>query len=355
MKKLALIYLLLAFSALNGYAQETLETVTSRGNVAARSLQIGGGYVNANTTKLFINNPLGKNWAVSSGANQIDESGFHIYNWTDNNIQPFFSIWNNGYVGVGITNPTSKLDVSGAIKSYNVALGQYDIATSSKNYVNFSSNNHGTVLVSSNLYMSENDDLKIAKSHPSMAGASILIPGNSRENQGGIIFYTNSPAPVSENQAFTGRAAMLIKSDGNVGIGTTSPKEKLSVNGKIRAHEVKVETANWPDYVFNQDYKMLGLQELDAYIRVHKHLPEMPSAKEVEANGMALGELVKLQQKKIEELTLHLIEKDKALSDTQKKLTQLTEAHQKSDLINTAVLKRLAEAEKNIKAINPNN
>nr|WP_315421958.1 hypothetical protein [uncultured Pedobacter sp.] len=101
---------------------------------------------------------------------------------------------------------------------------------------------------------------------------------------------------------------------GNVGLGIFNPTDKLAVNGNIRAKEIKVEATNWPDYVFDQDYKILGLNELDAYIKQHKHLPEMPAAKEVEANGMALGELVKLQQKKIEELTLHLIDQNKKIT-----------------------------------------
>ncbi|KQR70903.1 hypothetical protein [Pedobacter sp. Leaf176] len=115
--------------------------------------------------------------------------------------------------------------------------------------------------------------------------------------------------------SFEGSNVQLLVMDrnGNVSIGTESTPEKLSVKGKIRAHEIKVEMANWPDYVFEHDYKILGLNELDAYIKANKHLPEMPSAKEAEANGIALGELVKLQQKKIEELTLHLIEKDKQI------------------------------------------
>nr|WP_315421950.1 hypothetical protein [uncultured Pedobacter sp.] len=106
---------------------------------------------------------------------------------------------------------------------------------------------------------------------------------------------------------------MTFTTAGYVGIGTTSPAEKLSVNGKIRAHEIKVEATNWPDYVFDRDYKILGLNELDAYIKQHKHLPDMPSAKEVEAKGVELGEMNKLLLKKVEELTLHLIEKDKQL------------------------------------------
>ena len=96
---------------------------------------------------------------------------------------------------------------------------------------------------------------------------------------------------------------MRINPSGDVGIGTTTPKEKLSVNGKIRAHEVKVEIANWPDYVFEEGYKVVTLEELGNYIKSNKHLPGMPTAKEIGENGLALGEIVRLQQEKIEELT----------------------------------------------------
>ncbi|KQR70897.1 hypothetical protein [Pedobacter sp. Leaf176] len=109
---------------------------------------------------------------------------------------------------------------------------------------------------------------------------------------------------------------------GNVGIGTNTPAEKLSVNGKIRAHEIKVEAANWPDYVFGQDYKILGLNELDAYIKINKHLPDMPSSKEAEANGIELGEMNKLLLKKIEELTLYLIVQSKEIEALKAKINK---------------------------------
>ncbi|TCC87306.1 hypothetical protein EZ428_21645 [Pedobacter frigiditerrae] len=107
---------------------------------------------------------------------------------------------------------------------------------------------------------------------------------------------------------------------GNVGIGTTNPTEKLSVNGKIRAKEIKIEPnpATWPDYVFEADYKVGTLEELERYITTHKHLPEIPSAKEVESNGLELGEMNRLLLKKVEELTLYLIQKDKELVETRK-------------------------------------
>ncbi len=116
---------------------------------------------------------------------------------------------------------------------------------------------------------------------------------------------------------------MNFLSNGNVGIGTTTPKEKLSVNGKIRAHEIKVETANWPDYVFTKDYQLLPLQQTEQHIKEKGHLPGIPSAAEVKANGIDLGEMNAKLLQKIEELTLHLIEQNKRLSAQEKEINKL--------------------------------
>ncbi|MGK6353533.1 hypothetical protein [Parapedobacter sp. DT-150] len=94
---------------------------------------------------------------------------------------------------------------------------------------------------------------------------------------------------------------------GNVGIGTATPAERLSVNGNIRAKEIKVEMANWPDYVFNADYPLTPLPELEAYIKENGHLPGIPTASNVEADGVALAEMNRKLLEKVEELTLHLI------------------------------------------------
>lgn len=97
----------------------------------------------------------------------------------------------------------------------------------------------------------------------------------------------------------------------NVIIGTTTVPTgyKLAVNGSVIATAVTVKlNAAWPDYVFNKDYKLPTLAEVKDYIGKNHHLPEMPSEKEVAANGLNLGEMNKLLTKKVEELTLHLIE-----------------------------------------------
>jgi hypothetical protein len=110
-----------------------------------------------------------------------------------------------------------------------------------------------------------------------------------------------------------GTEQFVMDHNGNVGIGTTAPDAKLAVKGTVHANEVKVDLngAVAPDYVFNSDYNLLSLEEIKTYIDQHKHLPEVPSAKEMEANGVQLGEMNMLLLKKIEELTLHIIELEK--------------------------------------------
>jgi hypothetical protein len=111
-------------------------------------------------------------------------------------------------------------------------------------------------------------------------------------------------------------ASIAIKAlaNGNVGIGTASPQEKLTVAGTIGAREIKVSTNAGADFVFEPGYKLPELSELEKFVKTNKHLPQIPTAKQMVDNGVNLGELnIKLLQK-VEELTLHLIEKDKELS-----------------------------------------
>lgn len=97
--------------------------------------------------------------------------------------------------------------------------------------------------------------------------------------------------------------------DGNVGIGTWSPMAKLAVEGNILAKEIKIKTdINVPDYVFEPDYNLKSLEEIERYVKEHKHLPEIPAAKQIQTEGLNLAEMNLLLLKKVEEMTLQLIQ-----------------------------------------------
>ena len=104
-----------------------------------------------------------------------------------------------------------------------------------------------------------------------------------------------------------------------VGIGTTQldAYSILTVNGKITAKEIEV-VQNMPDYVFEKDYPLMSLKELEDSIYKNKHLPEVPSAEYFKNNGLQLGEMNALLLKKIEEQTLYIIGLNKRIDDLEK-------------------------------------
>ncbi|MBB6273361.1 hypothetical protein HDF26_003821 [Pedobacter cryoconitis] len=102
--------------------------------------------------------------------------------------------------------------------------------------------------------------------------------------------------------------------NGNVGIGTMQPDAKLSVKGKIHAEEIKVDlNIPGPDYVFDDQYRLLSLKETADFIKLNKHLPDVPSAKQMEKEGINVSKMQMKLLQKIEELTLHLIEQQKTI------------------------------------------
>jgi hypothetical protein len=129
--------------------------------------------------------------------------------------------------------------------------------------------------------------------------------------------YHTSDVVVLEPVAANAATALYLKANGNIGIGTTNPLAKLSVNGtgtfngKVKCTEIEVLTAAFPDFVFKAGYNLRPLSEVEAYINLNKHLPEVPSEAAVLANGLNLGQLNTTLLQKVEELTLYMIQLQK--------------------------------------------
>jgi hypothetical protein len=131
---------------------------------------------------------------------------------------------------------------------------------------------------------------------------------NSNTGFAGIADNSPTTMPYVAESMAAADSAVYINAAGNVGIGTANPTEKLSVNGNIKCKQVEVTLSGWSDFVFQDDYSLMPLEELNVYISQHKHLPGVPSEYDVIANGNNLGEMDAILLQKIEELTLYMID-----------------------------------------------
>jgi hypothetical protein len=163
----------------------------------------------------------------------------------------------------------------------------------------------------------------------SLGSLTWTMPNITSPNKGlayfGVITGINSTsASPSSSMIFATRNSnqsnwnpnMILSDTGNLGINTLNPDEKLTVIGKIHAQEVRIDL-NFPapDYVFANDYKLKSLKEVEEFITKNNHLPEIPSAKEIEKNGLMLAEMNMNLLKKMEEMTLYIIEMNKKLEE----------------------------------------
>ncbi len=177
-----------------------------------------------------------------------------------NNGGASLSIVQNGNVGIGASNPAFKLDVAGRMRLRTQADGN-----------------------SAGLWLN----------NPSNTNAIAFLGIADAVTTG---FFGN----------VSGWGLVMNTNTGFVGIGTLNPTSRLSVNGSIRSKEVVVETG-WADYVFDKKYKLKTLDEVEKFIEENNHLPGIPSAAEIEKNGLQLGDTQKKMMEKIEELTLYVI------------------------------------------------
>ncbi len=205
-----------------------------------------------------------------------------------------------GNVGVGTTNPGAKLEVKG---SYGSTGSGGDLYANTENSV-----------ITLDAGSSRLGFVKQYGDYPAIAAgsASPLRLG-----------HWNTPNLLGNVSSGTFTPNLVIDTAGNVGIGTTNTSSyKLAVLGSIHATSVVVETG-WSDYVFDKDYRLAPLSEVEAHIKAEKHLPGIPSAAEVAEKGVSLGDMQSKLLAKVEELTLHLIEQEKRIARLEQENRQL--------------------------------
>ena len=197
---------------------------------------------------------------VEGGQVEIGSRSIHPVHIGAGDNKSHLNIMTNGNVGVGTTTPSARLEVNGMVK--------FDGPNS-------------------------NDEL-ISKS---FAGYRSLEFHQLRFHEWGI-------------------GNVLNITNGKIGINTINPTEALTINGKILCEAVKV-ISNVPasDYVFEPDYDLMSIAEVEKFVTTNKHLPEVPSAKEFQENGYLVGDMDDLLLRKVEELTLYIIELKKEINE----------------------------------------
>ena len=204
-------------------------------------------------------------YATTGGAYLQTHNNFDLWFSTNNGSAQMTLQKSTGYVGIGTgsTSPAFKLDV---------------------------------------------DDRIRIKSGP---GTSAGVWFNNINNTATIAFmgtYDANTTGIYGN--VSGWGLLMNTNTGNVGIGTATLTSKFNVNGSIRSKEVVVETG-WADYVFDKKYDLKPLAEVEKFIEKNNHLPGIPSAAEIEKNGLQLGDTQRKMMEKIEELTLYMIALEK--------------------------------------------
>jgi hypothetical protein len=233
------------------------------------------------STTSFARNPNGLPLSFSKSGNlgqaldyEVPTGASHV--WFVNGIE-CMRLNNVGNVGIGTNSPAYQLNTS---KVANVSdLGQlvrFTNASVANNYGPF----HLTIGTAN--YWAQNPS-------PVICGTNGLALG------------------VGDGSDFAAQRKLIIDPFGNVGIGTSNPTYKLTVNGQVKSRGFITDTSAWADYVFAPDIKLPSLNEVEAHIKSKGHLPDVPSESELVSNGLDLGKMSATQMAQIEQLMLHVI------------------------------------------------
>lgn len=195
----------------------------------------------------------------------------------------------NGLVGIGTSTPLQNFVVTGATPSI---------------LVGYNSSSLDNNVESGRIYFDEGVNYTSGR-----CGFEMHYDGSTNK------FEINSGCTGFVNNL------TITRSTGNVGIGTANPTNKLDVNGIIRGNEVIVETG-WADYVFKNDYKLKPLSEVENFIKTNQHLPNVPSAANIQEKGAHVAELMTKMMEKIEELTLYTINQQKEIDQLKQRLDE---------------------------------
>jgi|GEM_PF-1544985 len=243
---------------------------------------------------------------------------------------PRMTIDSGGRVGINTENPNYILDVFGDAKFTDENLNDGKLVIKGSNTPNY-------------IYDISNNTKRDLSFEFSGAGSSKVRSFRGGEMDTYLQFLTNSKTDSDNPQI-----RMHINEDGNIGIGTITPKSKLEVIGNVIIGEIpsnkmpndynlyvekgviaeKVKVAvltssQWSDHVFDKKYELKPLEEVEKYIEENKHLPNIPSSEELVKEGLDLGKMQAKQMEKIEELTLYLIEMKKEIDILKKENKEL--------------------------------
>jgi hypothetical protein len=156
----------------------------------------------------------------------------------------------------------------------------------------------------------------------------ITIQQSSAQTNTGIGYLNSNTVGIWSTASASNTPVISLTAQETVGIGTTTPPAgyKLAVTGNAIFTRVKVqEVGSWPDYVFKKEYQLPTLSYTESFIKKYQHLPGVPSAAEVEKNGIDVSETQTILLKKIEELTLYIIEQNKKLEKQDERLRKIEE------------------------------